>query len=607
MSRFLKSFLFVSLCGIGLCAWAGEKPWVEVRSGHFRVISDGDQESVYAIAREFEQMRGVFAAGAQNMRLDSGTPMLVVAPRDLTSMGRISSWDDPPKMSSIAGYFHHGWEKTFAVVRLDQDRPGLYQPVYHEYIHSLLHRNFRWLPTWLDEGMAELYGTSEFKPTSALVGVPSLRKYLITDQNVIPLKTLFKVNPSSPYYFHGGDTQLFYAESWALTHFLTFGPGMEEGKRLSQFYNLLQTGMDQEKAFEQVFGPISDVQEALSKYARKGRMQAWEIKNLPRIYPGTLRTLSEAETEAELSGFSLWVTRDIPRARALIEKALKDDPKLALAHENMGFVDFADGKDEDAAREFTAALAFDPTKYLSSFYSTMLSPEAKSSTPAEETQFESALSKTLHLNPQFAPAYVQLSLLYAKQGDLRKAVVTAKKALQFEPSRAGYLLWIGDLLLDMKDGKDSAAIARYVAERWQGADHNEAIELWNKVPREQRPADLLAADKQLDDVQTLEGTVSSVSCKNNDKNKSLALTVELSGKELTFHEDTKGAKLGFSDILWYGEDHFTPCQHIDGLRVILRYKPTSDKSYAGDFNDLQLRVDPLIARPVTYEDRQAKR
>src|SRR5258708_30516172 len=109
MSHLARRLALCLFCTIGLSASASEKPWIEVRSEHFRVISDGDAQAAFAIAREFEQMRLVFAAGSVNMRLDSGTPLLVFAPRDLTSMGRISSWGPRPwEHSSVAGYFHPG-------------------------------------------------------------------------------------------------------------------------------------------------------------------------------------------------------------------------------------------------------------------------------------------------------------------------------------------------------------------------------------------------------------------------------------------------------------------------------------------------------------------
>ncbi|HXZ29459.1 MAG TPA: hypothetical protein VEG08_15800, partial [Terriglobales bacterium] len=47
---------------------------------------------------------------------------------------------------------------------------------------------------------------------------------------------------------------------------------------------------------------------------------------------------------------------------------------------------------------------------------------------------------------------------------------------------------------------------------------------------------------------------------------------------------------GFSDTLWYGADHFSPCRHVQGLRAIVRYRPSSGGD-AGEIAALELRVD----------------
>jgi len=104
----LRNAVLGCICATCLFAWGGEKPWIEVRSQQFRVLRDGDTRGASDSAREFEQMRAVFAAGAVNMRLESGVPLLVFATRQ----------------SNILGFFHEGWEKQFAVVRVDSDRPG---------------------------------------------------------------------------------------------------------------------------------------------------------------------------------------------------------------------------------------------------------------------------------------------------------------------------------------------------------------------------------------------------------------------------------------------------------------------------------------------------
>ncbi len=588
------SILIAALCMTSL-GWGGEKPWTEVRSEHFRVIGDGDVKAALDLAREFEQMRAVFAAGAVNMRLDSGVPLLIFATRDAQSMQAIASW--PTQRSGIAGFYHPGWEKQFAVVRTDTDQPGFYQPAYHEYVHSILHSNFRWLPPWLDEGLAEFYGTAEFKETSAMVGEPSARKFVFDHQDLIPLKTLLAVTQGSPYYRDGKKMPVFYAESWGLVHYLTFGDGMERGKRLGQFYTLLETGTDQEKAFENVFGPLKQIEDSLEKYLHKGKMHAWEFNNPPQILERnfSIRKLSQAETDAELGGYSVWGSRDLKTARRLISAAIQSDPKLASAHENMGFLNFDEGKDEEALREYRLALELDSARYLSLFAETMLSAQAKSGSPTDQAAFESSLFRVLQLNSQFAPAYVELSFLYARQGGLKKAIAAASKAAQLQPSRAGYELLLGNFLLQSGLAKDAGFIAKYVADRWEGADREEAIELWMQLPVDQRPPLKEAPLKPAEGVREIEGRVTSTVCPDEGADRKLTLTISLDGKNVSF-QPSKMFRSGFSDTLWYGRDHFNPCRHLEGLRAVVRYKPVEGREL-NDLVEVQFRVDVPLRPP----------
>jgi Tfp pilus assembly protein PilF len=586
-----------------MLASAGERPWVEVRSPHFRVISDGSEKAVRRLAREFEQMRAVFASSFPKLRLNSSAPLLVLAPRDEASMRALDPQEWKQKGAKPAGYFQHGWEKQFAVVRLDQVAPGAYQVVYHEYVHTLLHMNFRWLPVWLDEGLAEFYSNTRFEQSQMLVGAPSWRVRTLQARPLIPVETLLAVNLRSPYYHDEDKVEVFYAESWALTHFLTFGPDMNQGKRLNEFNGLLQQGVDEKKAFEQVFGDPKQVQKALDQYLRRLSLPTWVLKNPPHTDEDSfaVRSLSSAETEVELGGYHLW-SHDIADARPLVERALRSDPALSLAHENMGFLDFADGKDEDAAREFSRACELDGSRYLSLFFKTMLSPVARSDAPADQSSFRGALLKTLDLNSEFAPAYVQLARLAVRQGNLSNALALARKAEQLEPSRAGYHLLSGQILLRMGRGAEAARFAKYVAERWYGPDHDEAVELWNGVPAAQRPDGDPPSVTVLQLTQRAEGRLESASC--GDKDHGLELVVEHDGKPLTFHSHG-GWTGGFSDTLWYGEDHFSFCRHVEGLRVVVLYRPPSDKGYAGDLAEVELR-DDLPVSPETAKTGETK-
>jgi Tfp pilus assembly protein PilF len=375
-----------------------------------------------------------------------------------------------------------------------------------------------------------------------------------------------------------------------------FGPDMERGKRLNQFVALLQQGVEQKKAFQQIFGGFKDVDQALRIYLSRITFQTGVMPDSTQIDEKTFitRNMSVAETEAELGGYHLW-TRDLAGARSLVEQALKDDPKLGSAHENMGFIDFSEGKDNEALSEFSRASSLDPNLALSLFANIMMSPIARSEAPADEDAFHEALSKVLSLNAQFAPAYVQLALLALRRNDAQTAFGLSRKAEQLDPSLAGYHVLSGKILLRLGKGADAASFAKFVAQRWVGADHNEAVELWNAIPADQRPAgDAPVALPLEKDTDEIEGTVESVQCSGPDRNMTFVLRRK--DRALTFHSSGRFAG-GFSDTIWYGGDHFSFCHHLEGLRAVLRYHAPSDTSYAGDLTEVDIRNDLPELRP----------
>jgi tetratricopeptide (TPR) repeat protein len=563
-------------------AMSEEKPWREIRSPHFRVITDGSEGAGRRVAREFEQMRGLFDDRFPGFRVDSPAPLLILAPEDESSTKKLvpEFWQHSgPKP---AGMYFHAWEKEYALVRLDvinSDRsdPDTFGVVYHEYVHSLLHLNFRWLPTWLDEGLAEFYGFTRFEGSHTYIGAPPKnirRMEALWRRSSMPLDKF--LDQRGAFTKSEDDTHLFYAQAWALTHFLTMSPGMEGGARLNRFFKALQAGTEQKKAFQDTFGDMAKVQKDLDDYVRRFAFPVGMISTPPhaddKSFPS--RTMTLAETRAELGSFFM-STHHWKEASMPIQAALNDDPKLALAHEDMGFLDLREGKDAEAMREFTQAFELDNHMYRSLFAKTMLSPPSHAATADEREAFHAALSKVLDINPQFAPAYVELAKFAVANGNLTLGLALARTAEKMEPSRAGYHLLTGNILLRMGHPAEAAAHAAYVASRWGSPDHDEAMELWNRVPPAQRSGDVPSDPPLGESLLSAEGTVKSVSCDPHF----VGITLDQAGQALTFK--VKGGLGGFSDTLWFGSDHYTPCFHVIGLRAVVRYKPDPDTSSAG--------------------------
>ena len=108
-----------------------------------------------------------------------------------------------------------------------------------------------------------------------------------------------------------------------------------------------------------------------------------------------------------------------------------------------------------------------------------------------------------------------------------------RKAEEPEPSLAGYHLLTGQVLKRVGKTADAPAYAKFVADRWVLADHDEAVELWNILPAADRPClesasletELEALEKE---TQLSEGRIKSVSCSDADNERFLCWRVAAS-------------------------------------------------------------------------------
>ena len=555
-----------------------EPAWTEVRSPHFRVLTDGSSRDGRNVANEFEQMRHVLALQFHNDAIEGGAPLTIIAARDAGTFRTVDPVVSKAKGGdNIAGVFHRGWEKQFAVVRLDTWTDNGQVVVYHEYTHSVLHANAHWLPVWLDEGYAEIYAYTRFQNDHIYVGAPSLRMRELQNHPLIPVSTMLEVNSRSPYYHDSDKVQLFYAEAWAMVHYMTFGPNMEAGAKLNRFFAKLQEGAKQQAAFQEIFGDPHAFDQALSHYLDRFTFTAGVLPPDRGIDPKSFseRRLTPAETDYELGSFHI-ATYDRANGSALIEKALALDPALAGAHEELGFIKFASGQDIAALAEWKQAVALDPTRFRALFALTMTNAQSGDQTPAQVQATQVTLRHITELAPRFAPVFVELAIIEWQQGSLQQAYKDAHQAEKLEPWRAGYRILTGRILLAGHQPALAAETSRYVATHRFGPDHNEAVDLWQAVPANLRGDGPPLAIDMPAGAEVIRGVLSDVSCSQTAG--AHRFTVQLTpdtpanAKPITFSSDGRHI-VGFSDTLWWGEDHFNECNHLVGLPAIIAYKP----------------------------------
>jgi tetratricopeptide (TPR) repeat protein len=590
LSAFVLSILLPSSNALA------DQTWTEIRSPHFRVITDGSAKDGRQVANEFEQMRYVFSKTFNNAAIEAGAPLTIVAARDEGTFRAIAPSLWKSSGDNIAGVFFRGWERQFALIRLDTWGDANAVVVYHEYTHSILHANAHWLPIWLDEGLAEFYAYTRFQKDLIYVGAPSLRMKQLRGKPLIPVSTMLDVNSRSPYYKDSQKMQIFYAEAWAMVHYMTFAPGMQNGAKLLEFFKLVEKGTNQHKAFEQVFGDPKAFDSSFSDYVNRYAFLASKMAPDPGSDPKSFaeRKLTPAEADYELGCFSIG-SHDRQTARSLMEKSLALDPNLAPAHEELGFMDFVVGKDDDATKEWKRALELDPSLSRSLFAATMSGPLSRPIPTLSSEQLHAAqltLQHITQLAPRYAPAYVELSLVEWKLGLIQQAYNDARQAEALEPWRAGYHLLTGRILLRGSKPAMAADYAQYVATHWFGPDHDEAFDLWQAIPQDKRGDGAPVAMDIPDGTTVVRGRLVEASCSDAPGPAKYTVSVipdnAADAKPLTFVSNGR-MRIGFSDTLWWGEDHFSPCHHLEGHPGVLVYKTNGPQG--PELIDLEVRDD----------------
>src|SRR5271168_1097503 len=446
-----------------------KEAWVEVRSPHFVVSSNAGESQARHVAQQFEEIRGVFASGFAKLRVDPGKPILILAVKNESSLKTLlpGYWEQKGSVHP-AGTYVPGEEKHYVALRLDTESENPYHILYHEYTHALLHLNFSGLPPWLDEGLAEFYGNTIISGKDIHTGkIDKSHLYLLRDSKLIPVEVLLQVDHSSPYYNEQNRASVFYAESWALVHFLLMDPEARKQNLLGHFLEAWDKTGNQVEAAKQSFGDLTKFGKQIEAYARQGSFYTGVLKSSAQADEKsyTSRALPAAEALALRGDFYLH-TKRMAEAKAALEEAVKEDPKLAAAHESLGTYYFHQHDIEDAAKELQTATELDSKSFLTYYYAAVLNLQQARGMPDEWPKAEASLEKAIALNPNFAPAYASLSTLYLMHPENQaKALTAARHALQLEPGTLHYSINLGFVLLRMNKTEEARALAtRIVAE-----------------------------------------------------------------------------------------------------------------------------------------------
>ncbi|HLJ76218.1 MAG TPA: tetratricopeptide repeat protein [Acidobacteriaceae bacterium] len=456
MSR--TSLLLLLLLATPVWARDSAPAWIQVRSEHFTVVTDAGEKQGRRAADQFERMRWAFQALFPKMQVDPAAPITVLAVRNGKDLEALEPADYIGKGKlNLAGYFLHTQENNYILLRLDvQNEEHPYATVYHEYTHLELGDAIEWMPLWLNEGLAEFFQNTELEEKTIRLGEASREDLLYLQQNrLIPLETLFRVDPTSPYYHEEQKGSIFYAESWALTHMLETSDVQNHTTRVANYVRLVSQHEDPVTAAQQAFGDLKKLQQELDEYTRRGSYQYFRLNTQPLSEAAfQVTSLPQPQADALRADFLARIGRS-QDAHALIDSVLKADPNNVQARETLGYVAFRDGKLDEAKKWYAEAVALDSHSYLAQYYFGALSlMNGDSSGPVE-----ASLLKSIQLNPRFAPACDALASVYARRGDnLDKAYMLMLQAVQLEPANVQYRINEANVLMQQQRYDDAVRV-----------------------------------------------------------------------------------------------------------------------------------------------------
>ncbi|HYY43042.1 MAG TPA: tetratricopeptide repeat protein, partial [Pyrinomonadaceae bacterium] len=350
----------------------------------------------------------------------------------------------------FAGYFQSGLDVNYVALPVEGRARDAYAKIFHESVHLLIDSRARRMPDWLNEGLALYYSTFEFSDADgkAVIGRP-IAEYLRTlrTRNLLPLATLFAIERDSADYNEADKSGIFYAESWALVHYLISGHGGRRQLQILRFLELCAAGVPVEEGFRKGFGvDYAGMERELAAYLAQ---EITGVKYTDAARPAALDAdwqtalLTEAEAEYYQGDLLLHIDR-LEDATRHLRRALELDERLAPAHAAFGVAAARQRMFRDAVSHLRRAVALQPDSYLAHYYyayalSRQGMDEAQAVNayaPEAATVMRAELNRAIELAPAFPESYRLLAFVNLVTGEqLDEAAALLRRALVLAPNR----------------------------------------------------------------------------------------------------------------------------------------------------------------------------
>lgn len=439
-ARVAAAFALLLALSLPVHALPKQDSWIRLDTDHFVVFSNAGERVARRTAANLERLRDVLSQIAAGTQLGSPQPMYIYLFSNRPSFAPYRPAANGKPMD-VDGYFYSREDAEYMVLRADAGE-ATDNILYHEYLHYVLRNNFANLPVWFNEGMAELYATFQATDEHADIGRPSANHIRwLRENSLMPLPELFAMDRDSKDYNEGYRRGVFYAESWALVHYLTLG-NEARSAQTGQFFREMTRGVSAQEAFRHAFKETNEavLEKELRDYVRRSLFNykripvkpeaKIEARVAPLSWPETLTRLGDLLMLGEPSQF--------PDAEQHYRQALAAQPGYGPAMGGLCRIESA--RKRPALDCFAKAAEAAPNDFTIQYeYARALLTQPQVDSTAA-LRARNALSRAVELQPNHGQAWVRLAytLTYKEilePGDL-PAFETAHRLAPNDPSGA---------------------------------------------------------------------------------------------------------------------------------------------------------------------------
>lgn len=446
--------------------------WIKLQSPHFTVLSDGDPADARTIADQLERLRWAFLQAYPSLKFDASAPTEVFAVRNKKELLEAAPASMQGKgQLDWSGVYLGSRYRDYMLLRLDAaDAPGSYDPIYESYALALENAASQVMPPWLGIGLAEFWGATEIQGNTVALG--RIRRgdmEILGNRQLVPLTTLLNAKQDDAAREHWDTGSVYYAESWALVHYLIMTGRESRTNPLGAYLALLkryqQAGVppDSLTAASAAFGNLDLLQQHLAQYLRRPVLEMMKLETADaRIDKKrfAIAPLPAADADAARAEM-LAIGGRSGDARTLLQSVLRDAPQDPAALEAMGLLEIQANDSAAALAWFSKGAAADPNNAMVQYEYAVLAMQSAHGAldDAAAAKIEASLKTALRLEPDFAPALDALVQWdFEEDQNLPAAAGLAQRATALAPGNFHFAYDYAMVLARLGRGSEAKAM-----------------------------------------------------------------------------------------------------------------------------------------------------